>query len=111
MYDINRKVYCKPLEREGYITERNWGTLRGKRRAVYIVSFYDRSGGMSGDFMCGSDDLIPYDGVCDGCGKVRRKSQLEAMYARISYDGEMEHVLDYCWFCQNVTYKDERYRY
>lgn len=61
MYDIDRRVYVKSLDKLGRVTERNY--VGSPRRAQYLVTFTD------GDFLTGSMNLRAADTCCDACGR------------------------------------------
>lgn len=64
MYDYDRRVYVKSAATTGTISERNFLTVNGRRRAQYIVQFPDGS-----DYLTGSEDLRAADFCCDGCDR------------------------------------------
>jgi hypothetical protein len=112
MYDIGRRVVITAPgfdEQVGHITERNYVTINGKRKAQYLVTY--TTGLIDGskitrDYLCGSDSLKPADYCCDSCNKWKSATQGRGQGQMVG--GEYEELIWICWFCENVTYNDEK---
>lgn len=97
MYSIGRRVYVKPLDRLGIITEANY--VGNPRKAHYIVDLGD-----GGDCLVGPSNLCGADYQCDGCSK-HRPGQPYKTYINPS-DGWVEAI--FCFPCVKQGERDER---
>ena len=103
MYDFNRQVYIKSIDQVGFIGERNYVTVAGKRKAQYLVYWQPRRRFIEGkwitqptqDFLTGSEDLRPADFCCDSCS--RWLPGYPASQYRNPWDGEVE--AQFCFLC------------
>jgi hypothetical protein len=98
LYAIGQRVWCKSLDSLGTVTEANYVTVGGKRKAQYVIDLVAHQHWPNGgDWMCGSKDLRAADWCCDGCDRW-----LPGQPHRTGPDGEYPNGLSFCFLCVNM---------
>ena len=100
LYAIDQRVWIKPLDSLGVITEANYVRRAGGRKAQYIVDLVNESGQRHPPlaYMTGSDELRAADWCCDGCGRW-----LPGHAYKTAPDGEYPNGMSFCFLCVEVN--------